>query len=117
MLLRRSTRRSALPTRALLGSRVLGADEVTAWPGPRPCHPARAGKHVDPAVPGRYTWAMGHDGGPVSFRVLSGPGGTAADVLAALPGADLTTVQLEVARRRAARLSGPDVLRRHREDR
>lgn len=60
---------------------------------------------------------MGHDGGPVSFRVLSGPGGAAADVLAALPGADLTTVQLEVARRRAARLSGPDVLRRHREDR
>lgn len=60
---------------------------------------------------------MGHDGRPVSFRVLSGPGGTAADVLAALPGADLTTVQLEVARRRAARLSGPDVLRRHREDR
>lgn len=49
--------------------------------------------------------------------MLAGPGGEAADVLAALPGADLTTVQLEVARRRAARLSGPDVLRRHRADR
>ncbi|MFJ7216752.1 hypothetical protein [Amycolatopsis sp. NPDC098790] len=59
---------------------------------------------------------MAHDDGP-GRRVLSGPGGPAADVLAALPGADLTTVQLEVARRRAARLSGPDVLRRHREDR
>ncbi|SFW89026.1 hypothetical protein [Amycolatopsis australiensis] len=59
---------------------------------------------------------MGHDDGP-SRRVLAGPGGAAADVLAALPGADLTTVQLEVARRRAARLSGPAVLRRHREDR
>jgi len=59
---------------------------------------------------------MGHDDGPAR-RVLAGPGGAAADVLAALPGADLTTVQLEVARRRAARLSGPDVLRRHRDDR
>ncbi|MGW5717850.1 hypothetical protein ACWEVP_16915 [Amycolatopsis sp. NPDC003865] len=59
---------------------------------------------------------MGHDDGP-GRRVLSGPGGGAADVLAALPGADLTTVQLEVARRRAARLAGPDVLRRHRTDR
>ena len=49
--------------------------------------------------------------------MLAGPGGTAAEVLAALPGADLTTVQLEVARRRAARLAGPDVLRRHRADR
>ncbi|MCR6490754.1 hypothetical protein M8542_48970 [Amycolatopsis sp. OK19-0408] len=56
---------------------------------------------------------MGHD----AFRALSGPGGAAADVLTALPGADLTTVQLEVARRRAARLSAADVLRRHREDR
>jgi hypothetical protein len=60
---------------------------------------------------------MGHDDGPVSFSVLAGPGGAAADVLAALPGADLTTVQLEIARRRAARLAGPDVLRRHRTDR
>lgn len=59
---------------------------------------------------------MGHDDGP-GRRVLAGPGGTAAEVLAALPGADLTTVQLEVARRRAARLAGPDVLRRHRADR
>lgn len=59
---------------------------------------------------------MAHDDGP-GRRVLSGPGGTAADVLSGLPGADLTTVQLEVARRRAARLAGPDVLRRHRTDR
>lgn len=59
---------------------------------------------------------MGHDDGPAR-RVLSGPGGAAADVLAALPGADLTTVQLEVARRRAARLAATDVLRRHRTDR
>ncbi|MEU5264356.1 hypothetical protein [Amycolatopsis sp. NPDC021455] len=59
---------------------------------------------------------MGHDDGP-GGRVLAGPAGAAADVLAELPGADLTTVQLEVARRRAARLSGPDVLRRHRDDR
>ncbi|MEU0797126.1 hypothetical protein ABZ342_44290 [Amycolatopsis sp. NPDC005961] len=59
---------------------------------------------------------MAHDDGP-GRRVLSGPGGAAADVLAALPGADLTTVQLEVARRRASRLAGPDVLRRHRADR
>ncbi|GAB3367234.1 hypothetical protein [Amycolatopsis echigonensis] len=50
-------------------------------------------------------------------RVLAGPGGPAADVLADLPGADLTTLQLEVARRRAAKLRGPDVLRRYREDR
>jgi hypothetical protein len=59
---------------------------------------------------------MAHDDGP-GRRVLSGPGGTAADVLAALPGADLTTVQLEVARRRAKRLAPADVLRRHRDDR
>ncbi|MFF1614675.1 hypothetical protein ACFVYA_43525 [Amycolatopsis sp. NPDC058278] len=59
---------------------------------------------------------MEHDSGP-GRRVLAGPGGTAADVLAGLSGADLTTVQLEIARRRAARLAGPDVLRRHREDR
>ncbi|GLY42143.1 hypothetical protein Amsp01_081660 [Amycolatopsis sp. NBRC 101858] len=59
---------------------------------------------------------MGHDDGP-GRRVLAGPGGAAADVLAALPGADLTTVQLEVARRRAARLAPADVLRRHRDDR
>jgi hypothetical protein len=59
---------------------------------------------------------MGHDDGP-GRRVLAGPGGAAADVLAALPGADLTTVQLEVARRRAARLAPADVLRRHRTDR
>ncbi|WP_370961355.1 hypothetical protein [Amycolatopsis sp. cg9] len=59
---------------------------------------------------------MADDDGP-GRRVLAGPGGAAADVLAALPGADLTTVQLEVARRRAARLAGPDVLRRHRADR
>ncbi|VVJ17143.1 Uncharacterised protein [Amycolatopsis camponoti] len=59
---------------------------------------------------------MAHDDGP-GRRILSGPGGAAADVLAALPGADLTTVQLEVARRRASRLAGPDVLRRHRADR
>jgi hypothetical protein len=59
---------------------------------------------------------MGHDDGP-GRRVLAGPAGTAADVLAGLPGADLTTVQLEVARRRAARLSASDVLRRHRADR
>ncbi|WP_406629514.1 hypothetical protein [Amycolatopsis sp. WGS_07] len=50
-------------------------------------------------------------------RVLAGPGGQAADVLTTLPGADLTTLQLEVARRRAAKLRGPDVLRRYREDR
>jgi len=59
---------------------------------------------------------MGHDAGP-GRRVLAGPGGTAADVLAALPGADLTTVQLEVARRRAARLSASDVRRRYGTDR
>ncbi|OXM62469.1 hypothetical protein [Amycolatopsis vastitatis] len=59
---------------------------------------------------------MGHDDGP-GRRVLAGPAGTAADVLTALPGADLTTVQLEVARRRADRLAAPDVLRRHRDDR
>ncbi|WP_284745342.1 hypothetical protein [Amycolatopsis sp. RTGN1] len=59
---------------------------------------------------------MAHDDGP-GRRVLAGPGGAAADVLAALPGADLTTVQLEVARRRAARLAPADVLRRHRDDR
>ncbi|MGV9298600.1 MULTISPECIES: hypothetical protein [Amycolatopsis] len=50
-------------------------------------------------------------------RVLAGPGGRAADVLTELPGADLTTLQLEVARRRAAKLRGPDVLRRYRADR
>ncbi|GGS45343.1 hypothetical protein [Actinokineospora fastidiosa] len=50
-------------------------------------------------------------------RLLAGPGGAAADLLAGLPGADLTTLQLEVARRRAARLRGPDVLRRYRADR
>ncbi|WP_037362883.1 hypothetical protein [Amycolatopsis orientalis] len=54
--------------------------------------------------------------GPL-HRVLAGPGGPAADVLVDLPGADLTTLQLEVARRRAAKLRGPDVLRRYREDR
>jgi hypothetical protein len=59
---------------------------------------------------------MGHDDGP-GHRVLAGPGGTAADVLAGLPGADLTTVQLEVARRRAARLSAADVRRRYGTDR
>ncbi|MEV6826803.1 hypothetical protein [Amycolatopsis sp. NPDC051102] len=59
---------------------------------------------------------MEHDSGP-GGRVLAGPGGTAADVLSGLPGADLTTVQLEIARRRAARLTGPEVLRRHRADR
>jgi hypothetical protein len=59
---------------------------------------------------------MGHDDGP-GRRVLTGPGGTAADVLAGLPGADLTTVQLEVARRRAARLSAADVRRRYGTDR
>jgi hypothetical protein len=59
---------------------------------------------------------MGHDDGP-GRRVLAGPGGAAADALAALPGSDLTTVQLEVARRRAARLAPADVLRRHRTDR
>ncbi|MEU8633859.1 hypothetical protein AB0C38_16925 [Amycolatopsis sp. NPDC048633] len=59
---------------------------------------------------------MAHDDGP-GPRVLAGPGGAAADVLATLPGADLTTVQLEVARRRAARLAPADVLRRHRDDR
>ncbi|WP_033291645.1 hypothetical protein [Amycolatopsis jejuensis] len=50
-------------------------------------------------------------------RVLAGPGGAAADVLAELPGADLTTLQLEVARRRAEKLRAPDVLRRYRADR
>ena len=59
---------------------------------------------------------MGNEGGPLR-RVLAGPGGRAVDVLAGLPGADLTTAQLEVARRRAARLRGPDVLRRYRDDR
>lgn len=59
---------------------------------------------------------MGDEGGALR-RVLAGPGGRAVDVLAGLPGADLTTAQLEVARRRAARLRGPDVLRRHRNDR
>ncbi|GAA3531932.1 hypothetical protein GCM10022222_13920 [Amycolatopsis ultiminotia] len=56
------------------------------------------------------------DRGPLA-RVLAGPGGAAAEVLTGLPGADLTTLQLEVARRRAARLRGPDVLRRYRGDR
>ncbi|GAA1020875.1 MULTISPECIES: hypothetical protein [Amycolatopsis] len=59
---------------------------------------------------------MNSSNGPLP-RVLAGPGGPAADVLAELPGADLTTLQLEVARRRAAKLRGPDVLRRYREDR
>jgi len=59
---------------------------------------------------------MGNEGGALR-RVLAGPGGRAVDVLAGLPGADLTTAQLEMARRRAARLRGPDVLRRHRNDR
>jgi hypothetical protein len=54
--------------------------------------------------------------GPLS-RVLRSTGEQTLDVLAGLPGADLTTLLLEVMRRRAGRLSAPDVLRRYREDR
>ena len=59
--------------------------------------------------------------GPASAlrRVLGAASG--GDLLAALaerlPGADLTTLLLEVFRRRAARLSAPDVLRQYRSDR
>ncbi|HEX3787435.1 MAG TPA: hypothetical protein VHW44_06205 [Pseudonocardiaceae bacterium] len=51
-------------------------------------------------------------------RVLRAVGGPAvADRLAALPGADLTTLLLAVSRRRAGALSAADVLRRYRTDR
>jgi hypothetical protein len=59
---------------------------------------------------------MADQPGPLR-RLLAGPAGAAADVLTGLPGADLTTLQLEVARRRADRLRGPDVLRQYRTDR
>lgn len=54
----------------------------------------------------------------VLTRVLRSLGGEEAlDRLAQLPGSDLTTVLLALMRRRAAALSGPDVLRQYRSDR
>lgn len=50
-------------------------------------------------------------------RVLREVGDETLERLAALPGADLTTLLLAVMRKRAAALSAPDVLRRHRTDR
>ena len=50
-------------------------------------------------------------------RVTRGLPPGALDAIAALPGADLTTVMLEVARRRAERSSASEVLRRYGEDR
>ncbi len=76
----------------------------------------RAAKSVALRPFRRYHWVMENDEGPLR-RVLAGPAGRAVDVLAGLSGADLVTAQLEVARRRAVRLRGPDVLRRHRNDR
>jgi hypothetical protein len=57
-------------------------------------------------------------GHPALRRVLREAGDPAlADKLAALPGSDLTTVLLEVQRRRADRVSAPDVLRSYGRDR
>jgi hypothetical protein len=54
----------------------------------------------------------------VLTRVLRTLGGEEAlDLLAGLPGSDLTTVLLALMRRRANALSGPDVLRQYRSDR
>ncbi|WP_053206762.1 hypothetical protein [Jiangella muralis] len=51
-------------------------------------------------------------------RVVRRAGGTSVfEALAALPGSDLTTLQLELARRRAAGLSPATVLERYRRDR
>ncbi|MGW6448688.1 hypothetical protein [Lentzea sp. NPDC055074] len=51
-------------------------------------------------------------------RVLRSVGGEQVlDRLAALPGSDLTSLLLALARRRAGALSGPDVLRQYRSDR
>lgn len=59
------------------------------------------------------------EGGTALRRVLAAAGGPAVlDTLAGgLPGADLTTLLLEVMRRRAAGLTAADVLRRYRSDR
>ncbi|WP_434440784.1 hypothetical protein [Lentzea sp. E54] len=54
----------------------------------------------------------------VLTRVLRSLGGEEAlDRLASLSGSDLTSVLLALTRRRAGRLSGPDVLRQYRSDR
>lgn len=54
----------------------------------------------------------------VLARVLRSLGGQEAlDRLASLSGSDLTSVLLALMRRRAGRLSGPDVLRQYRSDR
>ncbi|MGZ4150068.1 MAG: hypothetical protein ACXVQJ_08520 [Actinomycetota bacterium] len=50
-------------------------------------------------------------------RVTRGLPPGALDAVAALPGSDLTTVMLEIARRRAERSSAAEVLRRYGEDR
>jgi hypothetical protein len=50
-------------------------------------------------------------------RVLRQTDDDVLDLLAGLPGADLTTLLLEAMRLRAGKLSAPDVLRRYREDR
>ncbi|HEV2778617.1 MAG TPA: hypothetical protein VGX25_04380 [Actinophytocola sp.] len=54
--------------------------------------------------------------GPLD-RVLRSAGTDTLELLAVLPGADLTTLLLEVMRRRAAGLAAPDVLRQYRADR
>jgi hypothetical protein len=55
--------------------------------------------------------------GPVGRIVTDAGQPDLVDVLAALPGADLTSLLLEVMRRRAAGLSPADVLRRYQQDR
>jgi hypothetical protein len=50
-------------------------------------------------------------------RVLRQADDEVLDLLAGLPGADLTTLLLEAMRLRAGKLSAPDVLRRYRDDR
>jgi hypothetical protein len=57
------------------------------------------------------------DSGAMDRVVRAAGGGEVLDRLAALPGADLTTLLLDLMRRRAGRLSPADVLRRYREDR
>jgi hypothetical protein len=61
---------------------------------------------------------MGMGDRSATERVVEAAGGTdAVDRLVGLPGADLTTLLLEVTRRRAARLTPADVLRRFTSDR
>jgi hypothetical protein len=56
--------------------------------------------------------------GPMLHRIVRRSGGTGVlDLLAGLPGADLTSLLLEATRRRAGRLRPPDVLRRYDLDR